>query len=210
MDLNLILKKLNVSRETFSNLELYKKLVLEENEKINLISAKTTENFVERHIIDCAQVIDFIDINNKTCTDLGSGAGLPGIIMAVLLRDRKIDIKINLYEKSYRKSVFLKSVSRKLKINTEIFQKDVFKEKNLITGSILARAFKPLPIVLDVVQKNFTKYTNLIIFMGKNGKQLLKNTVKHWKLEYKEILSLTSKESFILNIKKIENINEKN
>ncbi len=210
MDLNLTLKKLNVSRETFSTLEFYKKLVLQENEKINLISKKTADNFIERHILDCAQVIDFIDINSKTCTDLGSGAGLPGIIMAVLLRDRKMNIKINLYEKSYRKSIFLKSASRKLKINTEIFQKDVFKEKKLITGSILARAFKPLPIVLEVVQKNFSKYTNLIIFMGKNGKQLLKNTIKDWKFEYKEKLSLTSKESFILNIKKIQNLNEKN
>ena len=103
----------------------------------------------------------------------------------------------------YRKSIFLKSVSRELKLETEIFQRDVFSEKNLVTGSILARAFKPLPIILDLIEKNFKKYSNLIIFMGKNGKQVLKSTIKEWKFEYKEKESLTNKGSFLLNIKNI-------
>ena len=204
MDRNHIFNKLNVSRETLSRLDQYKKMVLSENKKINLISTKTISNFTERHIIDCAQVIDFIDINHKTCTDLGTGAGLPGIILAILLRDRNVDMKMNLYEKSYRKSIFLKSASKKLKLETQIFQQDVFKEKNLASGSILARAFKPLPMILDLIEKNFIKYSNLIIFMGKNGKEVLKNTIKEWEFEYKEKESLTSKDSFIMNIKNIK------
>ena len=203
MELDQILNKLNVSRETLSTLNKYRELVISENLKINLISAKTASDFMERHITDCAQAIEFIDKNGKTCTDLGTGAGLPGIVLAILLRDRNIDIKMNLYEKSYRKSIFLKSVSRELKLETEIFQRDVFSEKNLVTGSILARAFKPLPIILDLIEKNFKKYTNLIIFMGKNGKQVLKSTIKDWKFEYKEKESLTNKGSFLLNIKNI-------
>ena len=203
MELNHIINKLNVSRETLSTLNKYRELVISENLKINLISAKTASDFMERHITDCAQAIDFIDKNSKTCTDLGTGAGLPGIVLAILLRDRNIDIKMNLYEKSYRKSIFLKSVSRELKLETEIFQRDVFSEKNLVTGTILARAFKPLPVILELIEKNFKKYTNLIIFMGKNGKQVLKSTIKEWKFEYKEKESLTNKGSFLLNIKNI-------
>ncbi len=203
MELDQILIKLNVSRETLSILNKYKELVISENNKINLISAKSANEFAERHIIDCAQAIDFIDKNNKICTDLGTGAGLPGIVLAILLRERNIDIKMNLYEKSYRKSIFLKSVSRELKLETEIFQRDVFSEKNLVTGTILARAFKPLPVILELIEKNFKKYTNLIIFMGKNGKQVLKSTIKEWKFEYKEKESLTNKGSFLLNIKNI-------
>ena len=145
MDQDIIFNKLNVSRETLSRLNQYKDLVLSENKKINLISSKSAENFIERHIIDCVQIIDFIDINSKTCTDLGSGAGLPGIALAILLSERNVDIKMNLYEKSYRKSNFLKLASSELKLKAEIFQLDVFKEKNLYSGSILARAFKPLP-----------------------------------------------------------------
>ena len=204
MDQDIIFKKLNVSRETLSRLNHYKDLVLSENKKINLISSKSAEKFMERHIIDCVQIIDFIDINSKTCTDLGSGAGLPGIALAILLSERNVDIKMNLYEKSYRKSNFLKLASSELKLKVEIFQLDVFKEKNLYSGSILARAFKPLPLILDLIDKNFQKYSNLIIFMGKNGKEVLKNTFKEWDFEYKEKESVTSNDSFILNIKNIK------
>ena len=95
-------------------------------------------------------------------------------------------------------------MSSELKLKTEIFQLDVFKTKKLSSGSVLSRAFKPLPLILDLVDKNFQKYTNLIIFMGKNGKEVLKNTFKDWDFEYKEKGSITSNDSFILNIKNIK------
>ena len=200
----LILDKFNVSRETFSTLNDFRKKIIEKNNEINLISTKSASNSMNRHIIDCAQVIDLIDINSETCTDIGSGAGLPGIVLSILLRDKKIDMKMNLYEKSYRKSSFLRSVSKEFKLDTEIFEEDIFKKKNLISGSIVTRAFKPLPVILDLVEKNFKKYTNLIVFMGKNGKQLLEEAVKDWEFEYKEKKSLTSDDSFLLNIKNIK------
>jgi len=200
----LILDKFNVSRETFSTLNEFREKIIEKNSEINLISTKSTSNSMNRHIIDCAQVIDLIDINSKTCTDIGSGAGLPGIVLSILVRDKKIDMKMNLYEKSYHKSSFLRSVSKEFKLDTEIFEEDIFKKKNLVSGSIIARAFKPLPVILGLVEKNFKKYTNLIVFMGKNGKQLLDEAVKDWEFEYKEKKSLTSNDSFLLNIKNIK------
>jgi 16S rRNA (guanine527-N7)-methyltransferase len=200
----LILDKFNVPRETFSELDEFKELIIEKNKEINLISAKTVNNLRNRHIIDCAQVIDLIDINSKICTDIGSGAGLPGVVVSIILKGKKIDMKMNLYEKSHHKSSFLRSVSRKLKLDSEIFQEDIFKKKNLVSGSILVRAFKPLPVILDLVEKNFEKYTNLIVFMGKNGKQLLEEAFKKWEFEYKERKSLTSDDSFLLNIKNIK------
>jgi 16S rRNA (guanine527-N7)-methyltransferase len=200
----LILDQFNVPRETFLELDQFKELIIKKNKEINLISTKTVNNLINRHIIDCAQVIDLIDINSKTCTDIGSGAGLPGVVISIILKGKKIDLKMNLYEKSHHKSSFLKSVSRKLKLNSEIFQEDIFKKKNLVSGSILARAFKPLPVILDLVGKNFKKYTNLIVFMGKNGKQMLEEAFKEWEFEYKESKSLTSEDSFLLNIKNIK------
>ena len=200
----LILDKFNVPRETFSELDEFKDLIIEKNKEINLISRKTVSDLRKRHIVDCAQVIDLIDINSKTCTDIGSGAGLPGVVASIMLKGKKIDMKMNLYEKSYHKSSFLRSVSKKLKLNNEIYQEDIFEKKNLVSGSILARAFKPLPVILDLVEKNFKKYTNLIVFMGKNGKQLLEEAFKEWEFEYKESKSLTSNDSFLLNIKNIK------
>ena len=198
------LSEFNVSRETYNILDDFKKLVIKKNREINLISNKAEENFVERHIIDCVQAIDFIDINSKICTDIGSGAGLPGIVLAIVLKRKNIKIKMNLYEKSYHKSKFLMQIAEKLKLDVEVFQKDIFKEKNLTSGTIIARAFKPFPTILDLVEVNFQNYKNLIVFMGKNGKQLLEDSVKKWQFEYKEKRSLTNKDSFLINVKNIK------
>ena len=124
--------------------------------------------------------------------------------MAIIIKNLRKDMKFNLYEKSYHKSLFLKDVSRKLNLDTEVIQKDIFKSKDLKSGTIMARAFKPLPIVLDLVYKNFTSYKNLILFMGKNGRQILDETLNNWDLDYIEKKSLTSKDSFLLNIKSIK------
>ena len=199
-----ILNKFNVSRETCQILEDYRKIVIKKNKQINLISHKTEYNFVKRHTIDCVQAIDFIDINRKICTDIGSGAGLPGIVLAIVLKEKNIKMKMNLYEKSYHKSKFLMNISKKLKLDVEIFEKDIFEEKNLSSGTILARAFKPLPVILELVEKNFQNYKNLVVFMGKNGKQLLEDSVKKWEFEYKEKSSLTDKDSFLVNIENIK------
>jgi len=208
MDIDLtnyqILDKFNVSRETYDILDSYRKIVISKNKEINLISKKTEENFIYRHIIDCAQAIDFIDLNGKICTDIGSGAGLPGIVLAILLKERNVKMKMNLYDKSYHKSKFLYLTIKKLKLDIEIYQKNIFDEKNLTSGTIIVRAFKPLPVILELVQKNFKKYNNLVVFMGKNGKQLLVDSIKKWEFEYKEKRSLTNKESFLIDIKNIK------
>ena len=206
------LSSLNVSRETFLDFENYISMILEKNKKINIISQKTSEKktIIDRHIIDCAQVIDFIDLNYNTTTDLGSGGGMPGIIIAIILKNLKKDIKICLYEKSYHKSHFLKEVSKKLKLKTEIFQKNIFETKKLKTGTIMSRAFKPMPVVLDLVNENFSSYKNLIFFMGKNGREVFKNSLEDWDLDYTEKKSLTNEDSFLLNIKKMKKKNKKN
>jgi 16S rRNA (guanine527-N7)-methyltransferase len=113
-------------------------------------------------------------------------------------------MKINLYEKSYHKCVFLKEVSKKLNLNTDIIQKDIFTVKNIETGTIMSRAFKPMPVILDLVNQNFKKFKNVILFMGSTGRKILNDTLKDWDLDYEEKKSLTSDESFILNIKKIK------
>ncbi|WP_440681382.1 16S rRNA (guanine(527)-N(7))-methyltransferase RsmG [Candidatus Pelagibacter sp. HIMB1623] len=200
---------LNVSRETFLDFENYISMILEKNKKINIIGQNTASKnmIIERHIIDSAQIIDFVDLNCNTTIDLGSGAGFPGIIVAIILKNMKNKMNVHLYEKSYHKSHFLKEVSEKLNLNTKVFQKNIFELKNLETGTIMSRAFKPMPVVLDLVYENFSKYKNLIFFMGKNGKKIFENSKKKWKLEYVEKKSLTSKDSFLLNIKKIKKKN---
>ena len=198
------LETLNVSRETFPELEEFRYLILEKNKEINLISSKTEGISRERHIIDCAQIIDFIDQNDKLCTDIGSGSGLPGIVLAIIMKHRKSNMKFNLYEKSFHKSNFLKEVSRKLDLNVEVLKKDIFKEKNLETDIIVARAFKPFPVILSLIHKNFKYFKEVILFLGKNGKKILQEVLREWEFEYEEKKSITSEDSTIIKIKNIK------
>ena len=200
---------LNVSRETCSELEILISMIQKKNREINIISKRNNEknSIRERHIIDSAQVIDFVDLNSNTTSDLGTGGGMPGLITAIAMKKIKNTMKINLYEKSYNKCVFLKDVSKKLNLNTEIIHKDIFKVKNIKTGTIMSRAFKPMPVILNLVNENFTKFRNIIFFMGSTGRKILDESLKHWDLDYEEKKSITSEDSFILNISKI---NKKN
>ena len=201
-----LLKYQNVSRETCVDFEKFIILLKKKNEEINLISKESAqENIIrERHIADSAQTIDFIDFNSNIVTDIGSGGGFPGIIVSILIKNLKKNIKVNLYEKSHHKSVFLRKISRELKLETEVIQKNIFEIKNLNSGTIMARAFKPLPIVLELVYKNFNNYKNLILFMGKNGEKTLEDTLKIWDFDFEKKKSITSQDSFLLNIKNIK------
>jgi 16S rRNA (guanine527-N7)-methyltransferase len=199
------ISNINVSRETCNGFESLISMIQEKNKEINIISKKTSKktDIRERHIIDSAQIIDFVDLNYNTTCDLGTGGGMPGLIVAIVMKQIKNGIKVNLYEKSYHKCVFLKEVSKKLNLNTEIIQKDIFTIKNIETGTIMSRAFKPMPVILNLINQNFKKYNNIIFFMGKSGRKILNDTLKEWDLDYEEKKSLTNENSFILNIKKI-------
>ncbi|MDB2354393.1 class I SAM-dependent methyltransferase [Candidatus Pelagibacter bacterium] len=201
-----LLKYQNVSRETCVDFEKFIIEIKKRNEEINLISKETSEKDIirHRHISDSAQILDFIDLNNNIITDIGSGAGFPGIIVSILVKNLKKKIKVNLYEKSHHKSAFLRKMSRELKLETEVIQKNIFEIKNINSGTIMARAFKPLPIVLELVHKNFNNYKNLILFMGKNGEKTLEDTLKIWDFDFEKKKSITSQDSFLLNIKNIK------
>ena len=199
---------LDVSRETLKELEDYSNEIISKNKNINLISKSTEKSIKSRHIEDSAQTIEFIDKNDiKTCTDLGSGAGLPGIVLGILMKRKKPLFKLIFYEKSYHKSIFLKEMSKKFNLNSEIHRKNIFEERNLSTDVIISRAFKPLPIIFQIAQTNFKNFKYIILFLGKSGKKILNEALKIWKFDYEEKKSLTSSESMIV---KISNLRKKN
>ena len=198
------MEPLNVSRETFPELEQFRQTIIEQNKVINLISKDSVNASKERHIIDSAQIIDLIDLNGSICTDIGSGSGLPGIVLAIIMKHKKSDMKFRLYEKSFHKSNFLKEVTTKFNLNVEVLQKDIFSEKNLSSDIIVARAFKPLPVILNLIKNNFKFFNEVILFLGKSGRKIIEQVSMDWKIKYEIKKSITNENSQILKIKSLE------
>ncbi len=198
---------LDVSRETIERLDEYSKEIISKNKEINLISKSTESSIKSRHIADSMQTIDFINKNDiKTCTDLGSGAGLPGIVLGIIMSSKKPTFKVIFYEKSYHKCNFLREMSKKFNLDAEIYQKNIFNEKNLISDVIISRAFKPLPVIFQIAKTNFKNFKYIILFLGKSGKKILKDAMKNWKFDYEERKSLTNDESIIVKISNLKKI----
>ena len=195
----------NVSRETLEELEDYSQSILSTNKKINLISSSTEKSINTRHIYDSAQTIDFIDKNDiSVCTDLGSGAGLPSIVLGILMKSKKQGFKLIFYEKSYHKSNFLMEMAKKFKLDAKIYQKNIFEEKNLVTDVIICRAFKPLPVIFDIATKNFKNFKYIVVYLGKSGNKILKQVSTKWKFDLEKMKSLTSEESSVVKISNLK------
>ena len=194
-----------VSRETIISLKNYEDYLVSANKNLNLIGNSTIKDIWYRHFLDSAQVIDFIDKNDKTLVDIGSGAGFPGLILAILSKDRKIPLKIKLIEKSPKKSNFLKKIVQELHLNVEIINQNIFEyPKKLSEDVFVSRAFKPLKIILELIHNNAENWKKIFIFLGKTGKSQLLQASKIWDIEYKQRVSVTSNDSIIIEINRIK------
>ena len=193
-----------VSRETIISLKKYEELLIKANKKLNLIGKSTTNEIWHRHFLDSFQVIDFIDKNGETLVDLGSGAGFPGLVLAIAAKDRKIPLKIKLIEKRKKKINFLKKIISKLKLNADVINENVEDKKFYFHDeAFVARAFKPLPKILELIHNKAENFKKIIIFLGKNGKNELLRASKNWDIKYKQSMSVTSNDSLIIEINKL-------
>jgi len=194
-----------VSRETISSFKEYENLLVNRNKTLNLIGKSTLDQIWTRHFLDSVQVIDFIDKNDKSLIDLGSGAGFPGLVIAIVLKDRKIPLKVNLIEKSKKKTIFLNEIIKKLNLNVEVVNKNIFNEDiKFFDDVFVTRAFKPLGIILELIHNKAENWKKFFIFLGKTGKKELLQVSKSWDIEYKQRVSVTSNDSIIVEINRLK------
>ena len=194
-----------VSRETITSLKKYEDILINANKTLNLVGKSTINDIWTRHFLDSVQVIDFIDKKDKTLIDLGSGAGFPGIVVALAAKDRKIPIKIKLIEKSPKKANFLKDLIDKLNLNVEVHNQNVLAEQIVFTDDVfVARAFKPLAIILELIHNKAKKWKKIFIFLGKSGQEALLGASKGWDIKYKQRMSITSNDSTVIEINKLK------
>ena len=194
-----------VSRETITSLKKYEDILIKANKTLNLIGNSTIKDIWTRHFLDSVQVIDFIDKNNKTLVDLGSGAGFPGLVLAIALKDRKIPLKIKLIEKSPKKVKFLKNLINELQLNVEVINQNILQEPiKFFDDVFIARAFKPLKIILQLIHNKAKNWRKIFIFLGKTGKNELLQASKSWDIEYKQRVSVTSNDSTVIEINRLK------
>jgi len=194
-----------VSRETITSLKKYEDMLIEANKTLNLIGKSTINDIWNRHFLDSVQVIDFIDENDKMLVDLGSGAGFPGLVLAITLKDRKIPLKIKLIEKSPKKVNFLNEVINKLQLNVEVVQKNIIEHPIKFTEDVIVtRAFKPLKIILQLIHNKAKNWKKIFIFLGKTGQNELLRVSKNWDIEYKQRMSVTNSDSIIIEINNLK------
>ena len=197
-----------VSRETIISLKKYEEMLIYANKKLNLIGKSTINEIWSRHFLDSVQVIDFIDKNDKSLIDIGSGAGFPGLVLAIAAKDRKIPLKISLIEKSIKKTNFLKGTIKKLNLDVNVICQNVLdEERKLMQDVFVARAFKPLPIILKLIHNKAVNLKKFFVFLGKTGNNELLQASKSWDIKYKQRMSVTSKDSYIIEINNLKKIN---
>ena len=197
-----------VSRETIISLKKYENRLIKANNELNLIGNSTIKDIWIRHFLDSAQVIDFIDKNDKTLIDIGSGAGFPGLVLSIMLKDRKIPLKIKLIEKSPKKIKFLKDLIKELHLDVDTINKNILEDPKKIYGDVfVARAFKPLKVILEVIHNQAANWKKIFLFLGKTGKDELLQASKIWHIEYKQRVSVTNNDSIVIEINKLKKIN---
>ena len=163
-------KLVNFCNDNFKNgssilqkLDEYKKILIDENKKINLIGKSTVENFDERHLLDCIQIIKFLPHKNKTHMDIGTGAGLPGIILSIIGYKN-----LHLVEKSVKKSIFLENCKSRLGLDYEVHNKSIAEISDINISYVTARAFAPIEKIISITKKIINKNTKFILLKGKS------------------------------------------
>ena len=199
---SILLNKLHFKQDALYKLDVVCREVLSYNQKFNLISKSTEETIWDRHILDSAQLVKFINFNDgSSLSDLGTGAGFPGLILAIFNRNTKFHVK--LYDKSRVKTKFLSTLCEKLNINVDIYEKD-FRTHNISSEYVVSRAFKKLEehirISREIVQVNH----RLIILKGRSAADEIKKLNKDFYYSYSLEKSITSPDSkiVIIEIKK--------
>ena len=202
MDIALVRKclkeNLSFSDEKIDKIRKYIDLLLIFNKKYNLISKSTEKEVWNRHILDSAQIIKYIDFDkDHILSDFGSGAGLPGVILSIANINPNFHVK--LYEKSPVKRAFLADIRKITKFDIE---KNVYDHEIIRSDYIVCRAFKKLNIIFDISREKVKNPHKLIILKGKNALNDLKKLPKNRNYRYKTVDSITDKDSKIIIARK--------
>ncbi len=180
--------------QSIDKLKMLETELLKANRKHNFIAKSTESSIWSRHILDSAQLVKYINFKEGSLSDLGSGAGFPGLVLAIY--NQNFNFHVKLYEKSPIKRDFLDELIGKLKIKASLFH-NVFDER-IESEYIVSRAFKKLDKIIQVSREMAKKPHKLLILKGKKAHEEVINAFKSYKYSYKLEQSMTDEKSKIL------------
>ena len=192
--INILQSQLNFSSKSIEALNIFADALISANKKHNFISRSTEADIWHRHILDSAQLVKFVDFSKGSLSDLGSGAGFPGLVLSIFNNNK--DFHVKLFEKSPVKRAFLEEISNKLSIKVDI--KGNIYEESVDADYIVSRAFKKLEVIIQVSREIVKKPHKLIVLKGQNAQEDLKKAFKREKYPYKLEDSITNKDSKII------------
>ncbi|TVP71572.1 MAG: 16S rRNA (guanine(527)-N(7))-methyltransferase RsmG [Rhodobacteraceae bacterium] len=192
---------LNVSRETLTALESYAALLEKWNARINLVAPSTIPDLWQRHILDSSQLFDLAPVDSRLWVDLGSGGGLPGIVCAILAKEKKPLCRFTLIESDKRKAAFLMTAARELSLEVEVIAKRVEQVPALGADVVSARALAPMPQLLPLVARHLAETGVALLPKGKSHAEELAAARLEWQFEATSHDSKTNASARILTLK---------
>lgn len=196
-----------VSRETLERLKTYEVLLRTWQRTINLVSPATLEDAWHRHFADSAQLLNFSPSDAKNWLDLGSGAGFPGLVLAILLAERAPDSHMTLVESDSRKAAFLREVARKtgvaVEIRVERSEITATQAKSQIRDAITARALAPLPKLLGLALPFFSPQTVALFPKGREAEVEVEEAKRRFDFDSQLVPSLTDAEGRIVIVRNL-------
>lgn len=190
----------NVSRETFESLEQFAELVKKWTQKINLIAPSTLPIIWERHICDSAQIYRYAPDVVDSWVDIGSGGGFPGIVLAILAKEKAPMTDFTLIESDQRKATFLRTAVRELGLTAGVLCDRIENVPNQQADIVSARALTSLSGILPLIEMHLKPTGRALLHKGKNYAQELQTATKTWQFDLEEYPSLTDPDSRLLAI----------
>ena len=198
----------NVSRETFEELQQFADLVRKWTPKINLISPATIPELWERHIVDSAQIYRFAPESYKKWVDIGSGGGFPGIVMAIIAKTQQPDASFILIESDQRKATFLRTAARELNLRVTVLAERIENAAAQGADVVSARALSTLSTLLPLIERHINSHGQAILHKGKKAGEEIADARQNWRFDLEEFTSLTDLGGQILIVKGISRVGE--
>ena len=195
-----------VSRETMEKIAKYHDILLENNAKMSIISKNSEKIAVERHYEDSAQLYLYLDRSDKDILDIGTGGGLPGVILDLIKHDVSLYFNTHLLDKISKKCHFLEKVNSYLDLDLKIHNSDImdFKKKDFTT--IVSRAFKPMKEFFEIITASGLSYKKILLMKGENFMNEFSEAKKYFEINCEYHDSVTNQASKIFVIKSVSKI----